>query len=223
MAKHFKMICVIINCGNEAEEKKWTGVFDFLGVEVHSFLLRYDLTKKEHQLGIKEINKGKWRNIKRCIDSFEKANYVYDYYWFPDPDIVMTRADISKLFSFVEEHNIVLGQPSVAGEFSHKFLGKATGWAMRVVDFVECMMPIFSRAELLKHLWTFDLTYSGYGIDVLWGQSSECCVIDAVQAVHPNKPCFEEKAKRLGWPDPVSEYNMIHEKYGIPAIEALHG
>lgn len=159
------------------------------------------------------INEGKWRNILHYLKTFEALNQ-YDLFWFPDPDIRMTPAAVRAFLAIVKEEGTQIAQPALTEDSicSHDHLRhEATPDPLRAVDFVEVMAPAFHRGALARKAWTFGLTASGYGIDILWGQA---IVVDAIQMKHPGLPTFETKAAAMGFPDPNQEGKEVLGVYG---------
>lgn len=159
------------------------------------------------------INEGKWRNILHYLKTFEALNQ-YDYFWFPDPDVQMTPAAVRAFLAIVKEEGIQISQPALTTNSccSHEHLfHEGTMDPTRAVDFIEVMAPAFHRGALARKAWTFGLTASGYGIDMVWGQGT---VVDAIQMKHPVPPAFEEKAKAMGFPDPEKEKREVLGVYG---------
>lgn len=159
-------------------------------------------------------NNGKWKNIFRYLDMNPDCLSRYDYFWFPDPDLVMSIKQINKFLDFVEKLHFDLYQPSLTRDsfISYPFTRHRADMIYHKVDFVEIMCPLFKREALLKNLWTFDLTSSGYGIDCfLWGRDNNCCVVHKYQIRHPRKPNYKQTAMAAGFPDIDEEFEKVRE------------
>jgi hypothetical protein len=177
---------------------------DFEEPDTPSMYQSWDYTK---------TNKGKFKNIYRFIASNPFMMNEFDYYWFPDPDLELVN---SNMMDFIKLNNLDLCQPSLTkdSEASHSFL-ITQGNGIRKVPFVEGQCPIFSRKALQKNLWTFDLNWSSFGIDLLWGKDNECFVLDDFTVRHPHGPRYREKIKGLGFPDPMQELGEIKARFGV--------
>jgi hypothetical protein len=160
------------------------------------------------------INKGKWRNIKNLLVN-PACSYLegYDLFWFPDPDLECL-FKISDLFDFVRRHGFGVSQPSLTKDSQNSHSeSKHIEHSLYRRGFTEIMCPMFSRNALVKHMWTFGLTYSGYGIDLLWSNSDETVIIDRFQVRHAEKPHFEQAAYLNGWPNPTWELKQVRSEF----------
>lgn len=165
------------------------------------------------------INRGKWRNIKWFIEHNERR-MRHKFYWFPDPDLIIEKVStVNSFLRFTMKSNIALCQPALTcdSKCSHPRLKQIPGLEYRETDFVEVMCPCFNRDTLKQVLWTFDESYSGYGIDLLWKKfvTGEKYIIDKYPVCHPRKPNFAERAKKRGWPNPDDELAGIKRKYDL--------
>jgi hypothetical protein len=167
------------------------------------------------KLGVKcyQVYSGKWKNIKAYFDKYKLENYKY--FFFPDPDLEISIEQINKLFDFASLRCFDLCQPAVTLDSfeSHSWLYQQKDSVFRPVKFVEVMCPCFKREILEKLLWTFDLSYSGYGLDLLWAKYFQGYVIDSITVKHLREQNFRNRAKMVGFPDPLNELKMIKEKY----------
>lgn len=166
-------------------------------------------------------NAGKWKNIHRLlrVDLLMPIGTLGpdDYFWFPDPDLEFDDSLPKHLFDMGREYlGLDIYQPGLrAGSVaSHPELIARTGQsAARRVEFCEIMCPCFSWAGLKRNLWTFDLNYSGFGIDLLWGKKETCYVLDWLEVYHPSSPGYGVTAKKAGFPDPMRELEEVRRLY----------
>jgi hypothetical protein len=200
------MNLAIINIANESE---YCGISCFktecLNYGKEEIYLAHDYRK---------INKGKFKNIYYYFADNPNTINKYDYFWFPDPDLEFVKID--GMMDFVKENNLDLCQPALSMDStaSHSFL-KTQHKGTRQVPFVEGQCPIFSKKALQKNLWTFDLNWSSFGIDLLWGKQNDCYVLDDFIVKHPAGPRYPEKIKGLGFPDPFEELADIKARFGV--------
>lgn len=99
---------------------------------------------------------------------------AYDYVLFLDDDIALGAEDIARFFKAMKQHSIALAQPLLTPDSDCVWaLFKDARNAARIVPVsgVEVMMPAFSRDALRRVAWTFGETISGFGVDLLWGQT----------------------------------------------------
>jgi hypothetical protein len=117
----------------------------------------------------------------------------YDAVWFPDDDLLIDAAGISKMFDLFVSFDLAMAQPAMGLDsyFSHPILLRDTGYVLRFTNFVEVMAPVFSREALAMLHPTFLESRTGWGLDYLWpcllsqgGLGAKIAVIDAVSMTH---------------------------------------
>ena len=99
---------------------------------------------------------------------------AYDNVLFLDDDIALEADDIARLFAIMDRHGIALAQPLLTPDSDCVWpVFRDARHAGRIVpvNSVEVMMPAFSRDALRRLAGTFAETVSGFGIDLLWGQT----------------------------------------------------
>lgn len=192
--------CVIINVKNQQEYERWENDgFIFLKYKKFEVVQKQAAIICDHS----ETNKGKWGNIQ---DHLWEQEWIWktEYFWFPDPDLEMS--DWKEFLEYAASTGYGICQPSLTRDSKcsysfHKNMGKGD----RVVPFCEVMCPVFTRAALLKCLPYFSKSFSGYGLDLIWGKLMENFIIDRFQIRHRDQPHFVETAKAEGLPDPDAE------------------
>ena len=95
---------------------------------------------------------------------------TYRGFMFLDDDLEMTYSDLNRFLEYCWAHGFGLAQPSLTSDscYSHGHLLNASRSGWRSVGMVEVMCPYFSRDALRLALNTFDLSYSTWGLDLLW-------------------------------------------------------
>jgi hypothetical protein len=99
---------------------------------------------------------------------------AYDHVLFLDDDIALGAEDIARFFRCMDRHRMALAQPLLTPDSDCNWpVFKDARLTSRItpVSSVEVMMPGFSRDALRRVAWTFGETISGFGVDLLWGQS----------------------------------------------------
>jgi hypothetical protein len=160
--------------------KNHEGVEQYSGIGYDLYVIDYE-TKGTY----------KYHGIKKLIQEKELLS-KYDYFWFPDYDIKINDADIKTFIKLAKACNYDLCQPSLSSDSyaSWEVTKHVANSLTRDCNFVEIMCPLFSQKYLSFVLWTFDLNFSGWGLDHLWYAMSANCklgIIDAVQVTH-SKP-----------------------------------
>ena len=78
---------------------------------------------------------------------------------------------IPQFFSVCQEYNLDLAQPSLAHDCAGAFpiTKQHPGLKLRTTNWVEIMAPYMKREFLKDMVHSFDLSISGYGLDIYWG------------------------------------------------------
>ena len=150
----------------------------------------------------------------------------YRAVFFVDDDIMIDFADIDRLFSIFVEAGLELAQPALSHASYHSWVTTLAcpSFHLRYTNYVEVMMPVFSRSAFLACVDSFDQCVSGYGLDFAWpvllgNPLDRIAVIDAVTATHTrpidlaNGP-FYRFLRSVGV-DPFDEWRKIGERYGV--------
>lgn len=140
----------------------------------------------------------KWPAINGCFKE-EHGLWNYSYFLFLDDDVKCSWRGINHLFQVMSAHRADLFQATLSR-------GSNTAWSflkqmvpsapVRPVDFVEIMMPGFSRQALSECFGTFGCSESGWGLDKLWpkcvrmaraGIPAKVLVTDNITFAHENQ------------------------------------
>jgi len=151
---------------------------------------------------------------------------LYDAVIFMDDDISCTQKDMNIAFELFQKHGLQLGQPSLShqSDDAWKITYCCPSFKIRFTNFIEIMMPMFSREALEQCLDSFTDSVSGYGLDFVWphllgGAASRVGIIDAVSFTH-TKPvdfvngAFYKYLRSLGI-DPHKEMHEVLRRYSI--------
>jgi len=152
-----------------------------------------DVVPPMHELhGVMPFHKrgNMWPVIKQIGENLLVKSDIwkqYDAFCFICNDVEIDTVSLNQLFEQGTARGLDLWQASLQPNsvigWTHTV--QQPGGGVRVVPFVESMMPVFSRAALEKCLHTFDETESGWGIDILWPtllDRSKIAVFDSVTA-----------------------------------------
>lgn len=147
----------------------------------------------------------------------------YAYFFIPDDDIRMDADNINKLFCEMEERRIEIAQPGLSHSYyTFKHTLRDRTCVLRYTNFVEIMLPCFSRAALKKVLHTFDANESGWGIEDHWPvlietNQKDMAIMDGIYAEHTRPiQSYSEKnmkemmdyRKRYGLRRDIKEYGF---------------
>ena len=114
----------------------------------------------------------------------------YDYFFLPDDDISMDSKVINSLFESMRFYDLEIGQPSlVSSYFFWPHTLRDRYCRVRYTNFVEMMVPCFSRDALIKVLFTFNENETGWGTEAHWAslignRPNSMAIIDEVGVVH---------------------------------------
>ena len=127
-----------------------------------------------------------YRYLHRHPELFEK----YEYFFLLDDDIVISTEDVNRLFSMMREYQLKIAQPSlVMSYYTYKHTAFHPFYILRYTNFVEMMMPCFSRDALKVVLPTFEQKIRWCGIEMHWpvligSNHNDMAIVDAVSAKH---------------------------------------
>lgn len=127
-----------------------------------------------------------YRYLHRHPELFEK----YEYFFLLDDDIVISTEDVNRLFSMMRDYQLKIAQPSlVMSYYTYKHTAFHPFYILRYTNFVEMMMPCFSRDALKAVLPTFEQKIRWCGIEMHWpvlvgSNHKDMAIVDAVSAKH---------------------------------------
>ncbi len=170
-------------------------------------------------------NKGmKYEAIRRLYREFEFLRH-YERIWLPDDDIQTRWQDVNDLFDLAQAFDLALAQPALTAD---SFAGHAITLAddrflLRYVDFVECMVPVFSQAALAQCLDSFHDSGSCWGLDVVWAHMlglppHRMAIIDAVQVRHTRPVGGGDAYELIDGKPPMAELTRMLGRHGEPGI-----
>ena len=94
----------------------------------------------------------------------------YEGVFFLDDDVELL-FDPTAFFAVCREHALDLAQPALTADCTDAmgFTRQHPGLKLRTTNWVEVMAPFMTRDFLQAMLHSFDLSISGWGLDVYWG------------------------------------------------------
>jgi hypothetical protein len=165
----------------DSSDRSWDLLVSYFG----------DDTERFRQPGIIRIDsKGpKWPALGALIMDNRKYIEQYDYIWLPDDDIACQGSDINHLFKMAADYKLHLSQPALTLDSYFSWLATLRNPLLRVrfVNFVEIMVPCFSREFLLRSLPFLADNLSGWGLDHLWPtmlHPNQMAILDAIAVTH---------------------------------------
>lgn len=124
-----------------------------------------------------------YRYLHRHPDLLNK----YEYFFLMDDDIEMSTKEVNKLFGIMKQYHLRIAQPSlVMSYYTYEHTLRNPFCVLRYTNFVEMMVPCFSKEALIKVLPTFEEKICFKGIEYHWEKmvGNGIAIIDIVKAVH---------------------------------------
>ena len=181
--------CLIAAVGKNSLHKMW--IKGYCNFNLH--LIVYDdsidkyIGDTNHICYIKGF---KLRIIYKYLDSNPQIKNKYDYYFFPDDDITMSSETINSLFSSMRYYKLKIAQPALAmSYYSWEHTLKDNCCKLRYTNFIEMMVPCFSREALNQVLVTFNENETGWGTETHWpllidSNQKDMAIIDEISVAH---------------------------------------
>lgn len=181
--------CVISAVGKNSLHKMWIkehGDFD-LHLIVYDDSLELFRNDTKYICHIKGY---KLKIIYKYLEAHSQFKEMYDYFFFPDDDVLMDTNTINELFSAMRHYNLCIAQPALKMSYyswSHTLYDRYS--KLRYTNFVEMMVPCFSRNALQKVLFTFNENETGWGTESHWpilinAKPCDMAIIDEVSVIH---------------------------------------
>ena len=202
-----KKYCVISSVGKDSLHQNW---IKGKGNEERNFdlhLIVYDFSynKYYNDADFLSNSKGyKFRLVYDYLNSHPEFLEKYEYFFLPDDDIMTDACQIEEIFHAMEKYKLEIAQPALKKSFfSYPQTLCMSGCKLRYTDFVEMMVPCFSRRALKKVLRTFNANTQGWGTETHWPilintNGRDMGIIDEVPVIHtrqiqsPSEQNFKE-------------------------------
>lgn len=185
----FKRNCVISAVGRNSLHREW--IKEKPDFDLH--LIVYDDSFNQFYEDTDFVCAQKGYKLKLIYNYLQRnPEYIekYKYFFFPDDDIRMDTENISGLFRIMEKYELQIAQPALSDSYyTYEHTMRDKFCILRYTNFVEMMLPCFSREALRKVLLSFNGTESGWGVDFHWPKlidfsGREMAVIDSLHAIH---------------------------------------
>lgn len=181
--------CLISAVGKNSLHKLWKkGICNY---DIH--LIVYDESLDNFRADADFICHIKGYKLKAIYKYLEWHPYfldAYDYFFFPDDDIKMDVTTINSLFDTMHHYRLKIAQPSLTMSYpTWPHLLKDKYCKLRYTNFVEMMVPLFSKEALRAVLFTFNENETGWGTEVHWpllikATHQDIAVIHETSVVH---------------------------------------
>ncbi|MDD6516736.1 MAG: DUF707 domain-containing protein [Prevotella sp.] len=221
--------CVITAAGSSSLHENWIGEEGNRSFDLH--IIVYDNCFGKFYDKANFLAYGKGQKLKLIYAYLKRhPEYLshYDYFFLPDDDINTDAAHIEQLFSSMEKYHLQIAQPCLHHSFYTYYHTLCEHDSrLRYTNFVEMMMPCFSRDALAKVLDTFNANESGWGIEFHWASliksnHRDMAILDDVPMVH-TKPVVQGRSDRVReLEDYIEKHHLSKDivEYGyVPEIE----
>lgn len=138
----------------------------------------------------------KWDSIVRYFEANPQTIDAYDYFLFPDDDLLFPENGMDRLFEICAKYDLDVAQPALDREsyLSYPITCACGGFDLRFTNYVETMTPCFSRRQMKLVLPLLHKFPTGWGADIAWAMLSDqpafkAAIIDAVPITH-TRPQF---------------------------------
>lgn len=212
--------CLIVAAGEGSRHREWIqGECDF---DVH--LLVYDGSAEKWRGDTEHICKLHGYKLKMTYAYLTQNHEIleqYDYFLLADDDISMTSADVNAVFAAMRRYGLQIGQPSLVDSYYSWYHTLHDEFCcLRYTNFVEVMIPCFSREALRKVLFTFNENDCGWGTESHWPllidtNRRDIAIIDEVKVVHT-------RPVQSGSPQNFRDLDAYLKKYNLRAAAYLY-
>lgn len=180
---------MVVRCGDKSLHKHWGAPARTWDLAVSYYGTTDDAFPEADY--VHRYKGGKWDGIASFFAENPDCLEKYEYVWFPDDDILTENSAVVALFEAARTFKLDLCQPALSEQsyFSHLITLCDPSFRLRYTNFVELMVPVFSRSLLRKAQPQFQSTRTGFGLDFLWPRLIEdpinkIAVIDSVTVTH---------------------------------------
>ena len=216
--------CLIVAAGEGSRHREWIqGECDF---DVH--LLVYDDSVEKWRDDTEHICKLTGYKLKMTyayLTRYPEILEQYDYFLLADDDISMTSADVNAIFDAMHRYRLQIGQPSLVDSYYSWYHTLHDEFCLlRYTNFVEVMIPCFSREALRKVLFTFNENDCGWGTESHWPllintNKRDIAIIDEVKVVHTRPVQSGSPQNFMDLDAYLKKYNLKAEAYLYDYIE----
>lgn len=163
----------------------------------------------------------KWVRFHDLILKNQDIILEYDAVMIADDDVSMNATTIRDMFHIFTQHNLMLAQPALGWDsyYAHEITHQNPKYLLRYTNWVEGMVPIFSK-DTLKLCWpTFNKSKTGWGLDFIWPKllnypKDKIAVIDATPVRH-TRPAGHGDLYYTTNVNPWQELGEVTRPYGI--------
>ena len=216
--------CIISAIGKNSLHKTW--VANNRKIDLH--LIVYDESYDKYKNDTKFICslKGyKLRLVYLYLQQHPEYIEQYDYFFIPDDDISINEKNIRILFRMMRKYNLQIAQPALTNSYytyPHTLRNKLC--ILHYTNFIEMMLPCFSKEALKKVLTTFNANESGWGVEWHWpllinSNEKDMAIIDCIEAIHTRPVQNGRKENEIECRKYIQKYKLDTHIYTFEYIK----
>lgn len=214
-SKVLRKNCVISAVGRNSLHKKWLVNGDNRSFDLHLIVYDDSYGRFYNDADFLFLRKGyKLRLVYDYLKQHPEYLEHYSYFFIPDDDIDTDALQIERLFRAMEIYSLQIAQPSLRQSyysFSHTLNVHFS--IMRYTNYVEMMLPCFSKDALRKVVETFNANESGWGIEYHWASlinsnEHDMAIIDDIAMVHTRPVQIGRSQNIIEMQQYMSKYNL---------------
>lgn len=171
----------------------------------------------------------KFQIVSQLADRHADIFDQYDAIFVPDDDIFIEPEDLRRFFDIFHAQDLWVAQPSLMGWWSVPITNHHWGTLMRYTNWVEIMMPCFSKYAFGICKQTFMENRTNWGIEILWDKllgspQDKIAIVDEVIAIH-TRPCFfgdTYQRNNNSFEIATQELHEVVEKHGVSLDKVVY-
>lgn len=188
---HLRKNCVISAVGRNSLHKHWLTNRENRTFDLHLIVYDDAFSDFYDDADFLSLRKGfKLKLIYDYLKSHQDYLEHYSYFFFPDDDIMTDTQSIEELFVVMELYSLKIAQPALKHSYiTYPVTLQEHYFTLRYTNFVEMMLPCFSREALKTVIFTFNENESGWGTEFHWPiliktNRKDMAIIDSVPMTH---------------------------------------
>lgn len=216
-----KKTLAVVRCGDSSLHHTWMSPERNFDVGL-SYFGQHPADKFQGADFIHMAVGGKWEGIYQFFEAHPEFIEAYDYFWFPDDDIMTSCSAINTIIEIAERYDLKAFQPALDSNsyYAHPITLNHRSFILRYTNFIETMVPFIDRDILKRMLPLFKKARFGFGFDYIFSQyangsggkaQTKAAIIDAITVQH-TRPVggalhsFAEKAGGRSAVEELSEF-----------------
>ena len=216
--------CVISAVGQNSLHKQWIENKAMVGFDLH--LIVYDNSIEIFRNDTEYVCHMKGQKLWLTYQYLSlHPEYIdkYEYFFIPDDDIRMDAKDIMHFFECMKKYKLKIAQPALrCSYFTWGHVLRDNCCRLRYTNFVEMMVPCFSREALKIVLFTFNENSTGWGTETHWPlliktNNKDMAIVDEVSVLHTRPIQSGTAIHNQEAADYLKKYNLVThvEEYGF--------